>query len=216
MVLAAAVAALAELVAHRLVPAGRREAFWPAPEHAAYWATFAASVPLVARACEATRGMWRLVLVGLFGAYLSPIACVMVAGQVASLVDGTFGGVAQWAVAGEALVNLATRWPPVITWWFGHPAAFLFVYLLESGLTPRAPAAVLAVVAYVVQAIAYIVAAMAVYGQRDVLRYFAWSGALWEGAWPALAVLSASLATLGEARLAVWLTARREERARRG
>lgn len=49
-----------------------------------------------------------------------------------------------------------------------------------------------------------------------VVRSFAWSAALREAAWPALAVLSAGLATWLEARLALWLTARREEAARRG
>ncbi len=69
--------------------------------------------------------------------------------------------------------------------------------------------------ASVVQAVAHLLFCVAMYRGLD-LRWFDWRASVYEGAWAALAVLSAGLGTWLEARLAVGLTARREERARRG
>lgn len=218
VLLAGAIAALLEPAGLRLQPEVPPPAGWlhDYVGHAAVWSLFAASIPLVARACEATRGAWRAAVAVLCGAYLAPIGCLIGAGLIVDLARGEPGGPSVWTTSARSLVVLAAHWPPRVTWYFGHPAAYLAVYLLESGVTPRVPAPVVAVVAFVVQAIAYVVFCMAMYGQRDVVRYFAWSAALREAAWPALAALSAGLATWLEARLALWLTARREEAARRG
>lgn len=185
----------------------------------AWWATFAFTVPWLVGLAGRVRPVHALALLAVHALFLAPVLC----GPVATAAKVRLGGgqaVDAWLKATEELRRLVVgplgaHIQLTSLWMSGRPPPLFLLLLLDSPLVPRLPwpARVLVV---------------ALAAAAGVVLFTAWSQEWTLRAWPPAEFLLQPIAcTAGVAlclaaangadeRLALWLTARQDEAARRG